>query len=608
MLTTHVLGYLLLGVIANPTFIELCNWSTKIYWPTFVVIQILGLSSSPGNILTIIMMLVAALFEWWIIFCTVIWTVRLYFQEPPISKQARIAIPILALAVAACFCKVIIEDLRVSKYQHFRYDVSEGRVHRVEEAIRTNPEFVKQVQSSWGTALHEAAQSGRTNTAELLLKNGSDIDARNGDGATPLHVASRGGRIEAARLLIAYKADVNATNHDGLTPLWYAATGGKTNLIELLLENGAILNAQDKSPLLGAIMNNQYGVVPLLLSHGANPIGVGGETMLDRAAIQGSPELAEALLPYFKDANSRKHLSNAFSTAFQCGHMDVAIPISVSALRFESNSVHEAAFRGDVDAVRARISSQPELLNSKDFLGLTPLHRAAQAGKDNVVELLLSKGATIDPTDPNDNTPLHWAVFSRQSNVMRTLIADKANLNIKGAGEKTALHLAIQQGFLPLSQMLLDAGADPNIATKYNETPLCIAVMSGDVEAVKLLQTHHASFDINFYNDALFHVWAVGSANTEIADLLLANGCNVNAKGRDGRRPLHALLEQIRFQGDQKGQMEAVQWLLSHKVEVNVRNDKGETPLSLLKWRNRGRTFERRKDIGDLLRSHGARE
>jgi ankyrin repeat protein len=59
---------------------------------------------------------------------------------------------------------------------------------------------------------------------------------------------------------------------------------------------------------------------------------------------------------------------------------------------------------------------------------------------------------------------------------------------------------------------------------------------------------------------------------------------------------------------DQKGQIEAVQWLLDHKADVNAKNDKGQTPLSLLKWHNRGRTIERRKDIGDLLRSHGAKE
>ncbi len=614
-LATHVgLGFLLLAAIKNPTFAEFWHHSIKVYWPALGLVQSLGLTVNGGYIIAAGMMILAALFQWWVMFCAGIWTVRLYFREPPISKVARFAIPVLAVVVAVLFYRASPETLGMSKYQRFRSDVSGGQVDRVREAIRANPGFANKVQPGWGTALHEAARSGRADTAELLLKNGSDVNARDGEGETPLHVAAKwGDHVDVARLLIAYKADVNATDNNGKTPLWSAAAGGHTNLIELLLENGANANAQDKNrncPLSGAIMNNRYGVVPLLLSHGANPTvaDLSGEGMLDRAALQGSPALAESLLPYFNDTNSIKYLSKAFSAAFRYDHMDVAIPISVYALRFESNSIHEAAFSGDADAVRTGISSQPELLNAKDFLGLTPLHRAAQAGKDVVVKLLVSKGAAVDSTDQNDNTPLHWGVFTGRSNVVGALIEKGANLNAKSAGEKTALHLAIQQRFLSLSKMLLEAGADPNIATKYGETPLCIAVAAGDVEAVKLLLACHARFNVITYGDSLFHVWAEGSPNIGVADLLLENGCDVNAKGREGRRPLHALLERTRFQADQKGQLEGVQWLLGHKVDVNARNDKGQTPLTLLKWKNRGRTVERRKDIGDLLRSHGATE
>jgi ankyrin repeat protein len=125
---------------------------------------------------------------------------------------------------------------------------------------------------------------------------------------------------------------------------------------------------------------------------------------------------------------------------------------------------------------------------------------------------------------------------------------------------------------------------------------------------VKLLLSYHSDFGVRCYGDTLFHFWARGPGNLEVADLLLANGCDVNAKGREGQTPLHALIEAETWPSNQRRQTQAVQWLMDHKADVNAKNDKGKTPLSLLKWHNRGRTIERRKDIGDLLRKYGAKE
>jgi ankyrin repeat protein len=614
MLSLHLgTGYLLHFTIGSSILANVWQRSLALYWPAMVLVQFFGSLANGSPSMAIIMMIIAALFEWWIIFCAGIWLVRLYFREPPITKASKISIPITVLVVAV-FCFEGCPGLPgMGKYDRFRMEVGAGHLENVKEALKHNPAFANKVRPGWGTALHEAAELGHADIAELLLNNGSDVNPVGIRGFAPLHSAAWGGHTEVVRVLITHKANVNATDEDGNTPLVWAAGAGHTDTINLLLANGADVNARDKNgncPLSSAIFNNRYGVVPLLLSNGANPKveDLSGDTMLDRAALQGSPALAESLLPYFKDTNSTKYLSKAFSIAFQFGHMDVAIPISVSALRFESNSIHEAAFKGNADIVRAQLESQPDLLNAKDFLGLTPLHRAAQGGQDAVVELLLAKGADIGSIDQKGNTPLHWAVFTGQSNVVETLINNKAVLNVKGAGEKSPLHLAVQQGFLPFSEMLLKAGADPNTAASGGETPLCITVAAGNVEAVKLLLAYHANFNVRSYGDTLFHTWARGTVNLEVANLLLANGCDVNAKGNEGKTPLHALLEEINMHRDQKGQIEAVQWLLDHKADVNAKNDKGQTPLSLLKWHNRGRTIERRKDIGDLLRSHGAKE
>ena len=74
------------------------------------------------------------------------------------------------------------------------------------------------VSERW-TPLHYAASSGDKAIAELLLKAGATVNARDTNGATPLHFAVSNGHQELAELLLAHDADPNARNNAGQTPL-----------------------------------------------------------------------------------------------------------------------------------------------------------------------------------------------------------------------------------------------------------------------------------------------------------------------------------------------------------------------------------------------------
>lgn len=56
------------------------------------------------------------------------------------------------------------------------------------------------------------------------------------------------------------------------------------------------------------------------------------------------------------------------------------------------NPIHEAAARGDVDALRILLID-PTLLNAKDEFGYTPLHVATDRQRKQAVEYLVSQGA-----------------------------------------------------------------------------------------------------------------------------------------------------------------------------------------------------------------------
>jgi len=95
------------------------------------------------------------------------------------------------------------------------------------------------------TALDWAAAFDNLPMAQLLLRYGAHIDARDKLGNTALHYAAERGRIDFMRFLIAQKATIDAGNRQGLTPLMIAAQHGQAAAARLLLASGADPRKQD---------------------------------------------------------------------------------------------------------------------------------------------------------------------------------------------------------------------------------------------------------------------------------------------------------------------------------------------------------------------------
>ncbi len=127
------------------------------------------------------------------------------------------------------------------------------------------------------TALHYAAEKGRTDIAKLLISSGAHPDKRDNAGGTPFFDAVYYNHVHFCSLLLEHGADVDGKGWLVRTPLHQAVINGSLALCKLLVESGADPNKKDKAirdypgrtPLDWAIHEGHKEIEQLLRSHGA---------------------------------------------------------------------------------------------------------------------------------------------------------------------------------------------------------------------------------------------------------------------------------------------------------------------------------------------------
>ena len=106
----------------------------------------------------------------------------------------------------------------------------------------------------------------------------------------------------------------------------------------------------------------------------------------------------------------------------------------------ESKPIHEAAANGDISNVKKYLESGVKLNSDYDIkktYGGNPLFSAVFNGHNEIVELLISKGADVNSKDINEETPLDWAIS-------RNLI--ETDILLRKHGGKTSKELKAKIG------------------------------------------------------------------------------------------------------------------------------------------------------------------
>ncbi|CAF3555455.1 unnamed protein product [Rotaria sp. Silwood1] len=251
-------------------------------------------------------------------------------------------------------------------------------------------------------------------------------------------------------------------------------------------------------------------------------------------------------------------------------------------------------------------------IEHRDKKGFTPLILAATAGHANIVARLLENGANIEAqSERTKDTALSLACSGGRQEVVEVLLKKGANREHRNVSDYTALSLAASGGYVNIIRLLLNYGAEINSRTgsKLGITPLMLASMNGHVAAVKLLldmgSDINAQIETN-RNTALTLACFQGRA--EVVSLLVDRKANIEHRAKTGLTPLmesasggyvdvgRVLLERgadvnappVPTSKDtaltiaaDKGHHKFVELLLLYGATIDVRNKKGATPLWL---------------------------
>ena len=262
--------------------------------------------------------------------------------------------------------------------------------------------------------------------------------------------------------------------------------------------------AQARSALFDAIENSDRRTVLKILS---NPRHIDlnyrdpadGRTFLIEAIRAEQAQIVRILLERGADPNLKEIIA---ASAGEAANLD-ATPLAAALETDKTELVglliqhglnlqqHPSALHSSTSTRMLRfLLDHGALIDGRDETGATYLQTAIDNADEEIVELLIERGANVNVADEDGVTPLMQVEELEDA---RLLLEHGANVNATDKQGQTVLHLLTSEpGRIEFAELLISHGADVNARDHDGYTPLDYIVEAFDYDFALLLVSHGA--------------------------------------------------------------------------------------------------------------------
>lgn len=165
----------------------------------------------------------------------------------------------------------------------------------------------------------------------------------------------------------------------------------------------------------------------------------------------------------------------------------VVLMMTFSLCLSQTKTVFDIARSGTLEEMKSLVSQNPDVINSKNEMGFSPLILACYRGNAEVAEYLIDNVKDLNYSSP-EGTALAALCINYNKTLVEHLLNKNVNPNLADKTGTTPLFWAVKFKNKDLAELLLKHGADKSLKDNLGITPFEYAVKSENQEIINLLK------------------------------------------------------------------------------------------------------------------------